>query len=249
MNDPRTTVPLVTATGLTKSYASGGRTVDAVHRVDLVVEPGEWVSVMGPSGCGKSTLLHLLGGLDEPDAGTVTIAGEPVTGRSESARAVLRRRLVGYMFQFYNLVPDLSAGENVELAAQLAGAGRRPARARTRELFEELDLGDVGRASPAQLSGGEQLRVALARALVNRPPLLLADEPTGALDTESARTVLGVLRKEHEAGQTIVLVTHDHRVAAAADRVLMMQDGAIHDERRLSEPGSLLAGLIPLELS
>ena len=241
--------PLVTATGLTKSYASGDRTVDAVHRVDLAVEAGEWVSIMGPSGCGKSTLLHLLGGLDEPDAGSVTIAGEAVTGRSESARAVLRRRLVGYVFQFYNLVPDLSAGENVELAAQLAGSGRRRARARTRELFEELDLGDIGGANPTELSGGQQQRVALARALVNRPPLLLADEPTGALDTDSARNVLGVLRKEHEAGQTIVLVTHDHRVAAAADRVLMMQDGAIHDERRLSEPGALLTGLIPLELS
>jgi putative ABC transport system ATP-binding protein len=241
--------PLLTATGLTKSYASGGRLVDAVHEVDLTVDTGEWVSIMGPSGCGKSTLLHLLGGLDAPDGGSVSIAGEPVTGRSESARAVLRRRLVGYVFQFYNLVPDLSAGENVELAAQLAGASRRDARARTLELFDELDLGDVGGASPAELSGGQQQRVALARALVNRPPLLLADEPTGALDTEAARTVLGVLRREHDAGQTIVLVTHDHRVAAAADRVLVMQDGAMRDERRLSAPGTLLSGLIPLELS
>jgi putative ABC transport system ATP-binding protein len=154
------------------------------------------------------------------------------------------------VFQFYNLVPDLSAAENVEIAAQLAGHGRREARTRTAELFEELDLGDVGRASPAALSGGQQQRVALARALVNRPPLLLADEPTGALDTEAARTVLGALRRRHtEDGQAIVLVTHDHRVAAAADRVLVMQDGAIRDERRLSEPGTLLTGLIPLELS
>ena len=240
---------LLVARQLTRSYSSGSRRVAAVRDVDLDVAPGEWVAIMGPSGCGKSTLLHLLGGLDVADGGTVTIAGEAVTGRSESARAVLRRRLVGYVFQYYNLVPDLSAGENIELAAQLAGASRRDARARTQELLAELELGDIGGANPAELSGGQQQRVALARALVNRPRLLLADEPTGALDTEAARAVLGVLRRQHEAGQSIVLVTHDHRVAAAADRVLVMQDGSIHDERRLSEPGTLLAGLVPLEIS
>ena len=240
---------LVTARALSKSYDTGTRQVHAVRGVDLDIAAGEWVSIMGPSGCGKSTLLHLLGGLDRPDAGAVTIAGEALAGRSESARAVLRRHLVGYVFQAYNLVPDLSAAENVELAAQLAGASRRKAAARARELFDDLDLGEVGGAMPGELSGGQQQRVALARALVNRPPVLLADEPTGALDTEAARTVLGLLRREHEAGQTVVVVTHDHRVAAAADRVLVMQDGAIGDERRLSEPGTLLTGLVPLELS
>lgn len=242
---------LVLARGLQKSYESGTRRVAAVRGVDLDVAAGEWVAVMGPSGCGKSTLLHLVGGLDVPDAGEVTVAGEAVTGRSEAHRAVLRRRLIGYVFQAYNLVPDLSVAENVELPAQLAGASRRTARARAAELLDELGLGGLAPSSPAELSGGEQQRVALARALVNRPPLLLADEPTGALDTESAATVLAMLKRSHAEGQAIVLVTHDHRVAAAADRVLVMQDGTIRDERRL-EPsgnggGALLGNLLPLE--
>jgi putative ABC transport system ATP-binding protein len=241
--------PLVRARGLEKSYVSGTRRVTAVHGVDLDVAPGEWVAVMGPSGCGKSTLLHLLGGLDVPDAGEITVAGEAVTGRSEADRAVLRRRLIGYVFQSYNLVPDLSVAENIELPAQLAGASRREARTLATTLLEELGLADTLGSSPAELSGGQQQRVAIARALVNRPPLLLADEPTGALDTESAATVLGMLRRSHASGQAIVLVTHDHRVAAGADRVLVMQDGAIRDERHLKPAGaeSLLANLLPFE--
>jgi putative ABC transport system ATP-binding protein len=239
---------LVHAAGLAKAYDTGTRQVAAVRGVDLDVATGEWLAIMGPSGCGKSTLLHLLGGLDVADAGTVTIAGEDVTGRSESERAVLRRRLVGYVFQAYNLVPDLSVGENVELPAQLAGRSRRAARARAGELLEELGLAATAGSSPAELSGGQQQRVAIARALVNRPPLLLADEPTGALDTESARTVLAMLKRHHAEGQTIVLVTHDHRVAAAADRVVTMRDGAIGDERRLADgDGIALSNLLPLE--
>jgi putative ABC transport system ATP-binding protein len=252
MPDPRPDpAAVVAAAGLVKTYATGSRRVAAVRGVDLQVAAGEWISIMGPSGCGKSTLLHLLGGLDVPDRGSVHIAGRDVSGGSESQRAVLRRALVGYVFQAANLVPDLSVAENVELPAELAGAGRRAARRRARELLEELGLGAALGAAAAELSGGEQQRVALARALVNRPLLLLADEPTGALDTDSARTVLGLLRRMHHDGQTIVLVTHDHRVAAAADRVLVMQDGAIGDERRLAEPGagSLLAQLPPLEVS
>ncbi len=243
--------PLVHAAGLVKTYATGSRAVTALRGVDLEVAAGEWVSIMGPSGCGKSTLLYLLGGLDTPDRGSVRIAGREVTGGSESERAVLRRALVGYVFQASNLVPDLSVAENIELPAQLAGAGRRAARRRARELLEELGVGGTVGASPSELSGGEQQRVALARALVNRPPLLLADEPTGALDTESARTVLALLRRMHHDGQTIVLVTHDHRVAAVADRVVVMQDGAIRDQRRLAEPDadSLLAQLPRLDVS
>jgi putative ABC transport system ATP-binding protein len=245
----RSDEPLVRARGLVKSYATGTREVQAVRGVDLDVAAGEWVAVMGPSGCGKSTLLHLLGGLDVPDAGDVAIAGDTVTGRSEGERAVLRRRLVGYVFQAYNLVPDLTVAENVELPAQLAGASRREARQRCAELLGELGLGDVRSSSPAELSGGQAQRVAIARALVNHPPLLLADEPTGALDTESAAAVLAMLRRSHGDGQAIVLVTHDHRVAAAADRVVVMQDGAIRDERTLDtgSGGSLLANLLPLE--
>ena len=240
---------LVVARGLVRSYATGTRRVDAVRGVDVDVAAGEWVAVMGPSGCGKSTLLHLLGGLDVADAGEVTIAGEALAGRSESERAVLRRRLVGYVFQAYNLVPDLSVAENVELPAQLAGSSRRAARQRAAELLAELGLDDIGDVAPGELSGGQQQRVALARALVNRPPLLLADEPTGALDTESAAVVVGLLRRYHAEGQSIVLVTHDHRVAAAADRVLVMQDGTIRDERRLEASAAtpLLGNLLPLE--
>jgi putative ABC transport system ATP-binding protein len=245
------TAAVVAAAGLVKTYATSSRQVAALRGVDLQAAAGEWVSIMGPSGCGKSTLLYLLGGLDTPDRGSVRVAGRDVSGGSESQRAVLRRALVGYVFQAANLVPDLSVAENVELPAELAGIGRRAAHRRTRELLEELGLGHTLGAAPTELSGGEQQRVALARALVNRPPLLLADEPTGALDTDSARTVLALLRRMHRDGQTIVLVTHDHRVAAAADRVLVMQDGTIRDERRLAEAGAgaLLTQLPPLEVS
>jgi putative ABC transport system ATP-binding protein len=252
MTDPRPDpTPVVAAAGLVKTYTTGSRRVAALRGLDLEVAAGEWISIMGPSGCGKSTLLYLLGGLDTPDHGSVHIAGRDVAGGTESQRAVLRRALVSYVFQAANLVADLSVAENLELPAELAGVGRRAAYQRTRQLLEQLGLGHTVGAAPSELSGGEQQRVALARALVNRPPLLLADEPTGALDTDSARTVLRLLRRMHHDGQTIVLVTHDHRVAAAADRVLVMQDGAIADDRRLAEPGagSLLAQLPPLEVS
>jgi putative ABC transport system ATP-binding protein len=243
-----TTEPLLTATGVAKSFATATRKVTAVQDLDLSVAAGEWLAIMGPSGCGKSTLLHLLGGLDVPDEGSVTLAGTSLAGTSETTRAVLRRSLVGYVFQFYNLVPDLDTLENVEIAAQLAGAGRRDARRKAEALMDELGVGELAGSAVNELSGGEQQRVALARALVNDPPLLLADEPTGALDTESARAVLALLRQAHDRGTTIVMVTHDHRVAAAADRVLVMQDGRIHDERSLAPSGQpVLADLLPLE--
>ena len=243
-----TTDAALLARDVHKSYATATREVEAVRGVDLEVRSGEWLAIMGPSGCGKSTLLHLLGGLDVADQGTVELDGIDLGSRSESERAVLRRSRVGYVFQFYNLVPDLDARENVEIAAQLAGAGRRDARRRTEALFEELGLKQALDASVTELSGGEQQRVALARALVNRPAVVLADEPTGALDTESARAVLSLLRRAHDDGQTIVMVTHDHRVAAAADRILVMQDGQIRDERTLAAAdGPVLADLLPLD--
>ena len=242
------TNPLLHAEGVHKSFATATRRVEAVRGVDLEVAAGEWLAVMGPSGCGKSTLLHLLGGLDVPDEGTIVLDGISLGERSQTERAVLRRSRVGYVFQFYNLVPDLDAVENVEIAAQLAGVGRREARRKATALMDELGLAELHGAAVTELSGGEQQRVALARALVNQPDLLLADEPTGALDTESAREVLRLLREAHDRGQTIVMVTHDHRVAAAADRVLVMQDGTIRDERSLAPSGSaLLADLLPLE--
>jgi putative ABC transport system ATP-binding protein len=238
--------------GVEKTFRSGGRETYALRGIDLDVSSGEWVAVMGPSGSGKSTLLHVLGGLDTPDAGSVMVAGSDVARMSETRRALLRRRHVGYVFQFFNLVSDMSVVDNVELPMLLVGVRRRDARRRAEELFESLGIADVLGAAPAELSGGQQQRVALARALANKPAVLLADEPTGNLDTDSARQVLALLRKEHDAGQTIVMVTHDPRVAAAADRVLVMQDGAFTQEASVTEPSSaassrLLADLVRLE--
>jgi putative ABC transport system ATP-binding protein len=250
-NSPVAAAPIA-CRGVTKTYRSGERETHALRGIDLDVAAGEWVAIMGPSGSGKSTLLHVLGGLDTPDAGSVLVAGEDVAPMSETRRALLRRRHVGYVFQFFNLVSDMSVADNVELPMLLVGSRRRDARRRAAELLESLGIGDVLGASPSELSGGQQQRVALARALANRPAVLLADEPTGNLDTDSARQVLGLLRKEHDAGQTIVMVTHDSRVAAAADRVLVMQDGRFTQEAAVEAPSAanssrVLADLVRLE--
>ena len=233
---------LVRCRGVTKTYRSGARETRALRGLDLEVDRGEWLAVMGPSGCGKSTLLHLLGGLDLVDEGSVEVDGEDLARLSEARRAVLRRARVGYVFQFFNLVQDMTVAENVELPMLLVGSSRSDARRRRRALLAEFGLGNLARALPSQLSGGEQQRVALARALANRPGVLLADEPTGNLDTAAARQVLGLLAQEHAAGQTIVMVTHDPRVAAAADRLLVMEDGrfAVPD-KPLRPTESLLA--------
>jgi putative ABC transport system ATP-binding protein len=233
---------VVRCRGLTKTYRSGVRETRALRGLDLDVDRGEWVAVMGPSGCGKSTLLHLLGGLDLADGGSVEVDGEDLARLSEARRAVLRRVRVGYVFQFFNLVQDMTVAENVELPVLLAGGSRAVARERRRELLAEVGLADLDRALPSQLSGGEQQRVALARALANRPGVLLADEPTGNLDTETARQVLALLARQHAAGQTVVMVTHDPRVAAAADRLLVMEDGAFADGSSMRPAESLLAG-------
>jgi putative ABC transport system ATP-binding protein len=243
---------VIVCRGVEKTYRSGDRATQALRGVDLEVARGAWVAIMGPSGSGKSTLLHLLGGLDTPDAGSVMIDGADVSALSETRRALLRRRHIGYLFQFFNLVSDLSVAENVELPMLLVGERRREAHRRATELLESLGVGDVLGAAPAELSGGQQQRVALARALANRPAVLLADEPTGNLDTDSARQVLALLRAQHDAGQTIVMVTHDSRVAAAADRVLVMQDGAFTQEATVEAPSArgssrVLADLVRLE--
>jgi len=240
-----TTSP-VQCRGVTKTYRSGARETRALRGVDLEVAPGEWLAIMGPSGCGKSTLLHLLGGLDTADGGSVLVGGQDLSRLSEARRAVLRREHVGYVFQFFNLVQDLTVAENVELPLVLVGKSRAEARRRRQALLDEMGLGDLDRALPSQLSGGEQQRVALARALANQPQVLLADEPTGNLDTEAARQVLGVLDRQHAAGQTIVMVTHDPRVGAAADRVLVMVDGQFSDPDLVTLPTvSLLAEPAP----
>ncbi|MEO3924823.1 ABC transporter ATP-binding protein [Micromonosporaceae bacterium B7E4] len=226
--------PLLHARGLVRTYHGGVRELAALRDVSIGVAAGDWVAVTGPSGCGKSTLLHLLGGLDRPDRGEVWLAGHRMDIRSESERAMLRRRHVGFVFQFLNLVPTMTVAGNVELPLVLQGVGRRDARRRALEVLDELGVAEVADAAPAELSGGQQQRVALARAVVHRPDVLLADEPTGALDSAAAETVLDLLRRRHEEGQSIVLVTHDHRVAAAADRVVTMLDGQIADERDLT---------------
>jgi putative ABC transport system ATP-binding protein len=239
------------ARGLAKTYSGDGIEVLALRGVDLDVEEGEFVAIMGPSGCGKSTLLHLLGGLDRPTAGSIALAGRRVEALSEAEWAVLRRREIGFVFQFFNLVGNLTVAENVELPALLVGTARSQAAARRDELLERLGVGARPDTLPSRLSGGQQQRVALARAVVNRPRILLADEPTGNLDSTSAREVLSLLRELRSDGQTLVLATHDARVAAAADRVLQLRDGLVADETRLGETGraeSVVAQLLELEV-
>jgi len=238
------------ARGLSKVHGNGAAAVTALRDVDLDLGHGEFLAVTGPSGCGKSTLLNLLGGLDRPTAGEILLHGERVDGAGEARRARLRRTEVGFVFQFFNLIANLTVADNVELPALLAGVPSREARRRAAELLERLGLADTAARVPGALSGGQQQRVAIARALVNRPSVLLADEPTGNLDSASAREVVGVLRERAGEGQAIVLVTHDLRVASAASRVLRMRDGAVVGESDLegeSDPAAALSRVLPLE--
>src|SRR6516162_7960410 len=235
------------ARGLRKDYGRGGGLVRAVDEVDLDIAAGETVAVMGPSGCGKSTLLHLLGGLDRPTAGEIWLAGQSVGRRSERALARLRRDAVGFVFQAFHLMDELTAVENVELPALLAGRSPRAARQRAAGLLERVGLADRAKFLPSALSGGQRQRVAIARALVADPLVVLADEPTGNLDSQATLEVLRLFDSLHEAGQTLVIVTHDPRIAATADRMISMRDGAFVDETRLSggtaRPLSAITGL------
>ena len=207
--------------------------VRAVDGVDLVVEQGEAVSIMGPSGCGKSTLLHLLGGLERPDAGTLSLGDQRVDRLSEASWARLRRRTIGFVFQAFHLVDELTAVENVELPALLVGTSRRVARRRATQLLDRLGVADRAGHLPDRLSGGQLQRVALARALINEPLLVLADEPTGNLDSQATNEILRLFAELRDARQTLVLVTHDARVAATAERLLTMRDGTIVEDTRL----------------
>jgi len=235
------------ARGLRKDYGRGGGLVRAVDEVDLEVAAGETVAVMGPSGCGKSTLLHLLGGLDRPTAGEIWLAGQSLGRLTERALARLRRDAVGFVFQAFHLMDELTAVENVELPALLAGRSPRAARQRAAGLLERVGLADRAGFLPSALSGGQRQRVAIARALVADPLVVLADEPTGNLDSQATLEVLRLFDSLHAGGQTLVIVTHDARIAATADRMISMRDGAFADETRLTggTTGSLgaLAGL------
>ncbi|WP_149258439.1 ABC transporter ATP-binding protein [Actinomadura sp. K4S16] len=232
---------------LTKEHGQGQSLVRAVDGIDLDVPAGQTLAVMGPSGCGKSTLLHLLGGLERPTAGQVWLAGRRIDTVDERGLARLRRRSVGFVFQAFHLIEELSAAENVELPALLAGRSARAARRRAAVLLERFGLADRARHLPWQLSGGQRQRVAIARAMANEPRVLLADEPTGNLDTAATRDVLRIFADLRAAGQTLVIVTHDERVAATADRLVSMRDGTFIDDTRLAGGTGRLDGLIGLD--
>ncbi|MEV0629430.1 ABC transporter ATP-binding protein [Nonomuraea wenchangensis] len=233
--------PVLRAHGLRKEYGKGDGLVRAVDGVDLEIGEGETVAIMGPSGCGKSTLLHLLGGLDRPSAGEVSLNGRRIDDVSEKALARMRRTDVGFVFQSFHLMEELTAVENVELSALLAGRSPRAARRRAEELLERVGLAGRTRFLPSALSGGQRQRVAVARALSNEPKVVLADEPTGNLDSAATLDVLQLFEDLHESGQTLVIVTHDPRIAATADRMFSMRDGALVDETRLT--GGTTGGL------
>jgi ABC-type lipoprotein export system ATPase subunit len=222
------------ARGLRKEYGKGEGLVRAVDGVDLDIVAGETLAVMGPSGCGKSTLLHLLGGLDRPSGGEVSLNGRRIDDIGEKALARMRRTDVGFVFQAFHLMEELTAVENVEMSALLAGRSPRAARRRAQELLEQVGLADRARFLPSALSGGQRQRVAVARALSNEPQVVLADEPTGNLDSAAALDVLQLFESLHESGKTVVIVTHDARIAATADRMISMRDGAFVDETRLT---------------
>jgi ABC-type lipoprotein export system ATPase subunit len=219
-------VSVVTAHGLVKTYGRGRAARRVLDGASLEVRAGELVAVVGRSGSGKSTLLHLLGGLDRPEAGTITVAGERVDGRRERELTRLRRKRIGFVFQFFHLVPELTGEENVLLPARLPGM-RNGAVGRGRELIARLGLEDAAKRLPHELSGGEQQRLAVARALVHDPAVVLADEPTGNLDAEAGAIVLSLLRAASDAGRAVVLVTHDEAATAQADRVLHLEDGRL----------------------
>lgn len=215
--------------GVRKTFEAENAPVRALRGANLQVSAGDFVALMGPSGCGKSTLLNLVAGLDVADEGTIMVGGELITGRSEDELSLIRRRHIGIVFQFFNLLESMTALENVALPAIIAGTKRRPAETKARDLLDLLGVGDKAKAVPGSLSGGQRQRLAIARALANQPTLLLADEPTGALDSDSGHEIVELLTRLNRGGQTIVLVTHDSEVAHAAERLIFMRDGQMVD--------------------
>ena len=224
-------MPVLQVHGARKTFDAEEAPVRALRGVDLTVDHGEFVAIVGPSGCGKSTLLNLIAGLDVPSGGEVVLGSDSLSGKDESALARLRREHIGFVFQFFNLLDGMTAFENVALPAMIAGMRRPQAERRARDLLDLLGLAGKEREFPALLSGGQRQRLAIARALANEPTLVLADEPTGALDSDGATEILELFRRLHASGQTILLVTHDDRVAAAAERLVRMKDGRLDAER------------------
>ncbi len=222
---------LIQTSNLTKVYGAGETEVTALDHVNLKVDAGEFIAVMGPSGCGKSTLLHLIGGLDRPSDGQITIDGQALDHLDDNALSALRRRKIGFVFQFFNLIPVLNATENAALPLLLDGVNQAKANEKATEWLGKVGLGGRYHHRPDQLSGGQQQRVAIARALVAEPVLILADEPTGNLDTRASDEIASLLRQvAEEWGRSVVMVTHDPRIAAYASRIVFLKDGRIVDE-------------------
>ncbi|MFE6834501.1 ABC transporter ATP-binding protein [Streptomyces sp. NPDC057705] len=241
-DQPQPQQPVLQLDQLVRTHGSGATEVHALRGINLSVYPGELVAVMGPSGSGKSTLLTLAGGLDTPSSGRVVVEGTDITTASRKQMAALRRRSIGYVFQDYNLIPALTAAENVALPRELDGTSARKARVSALAALEEIGLAALADRFPDEMSGGQQQRVAIARALVGDRRLVLADEPTGALDSETGESVLSLLRSRCDAGAAGILVTHEPRFAAWADRVVFLRDGTVVDETLRSRPDSLLSG-------
>lgn len=230
---------LILAQNLTKVYGTGDTAVVALDHVSLSVEAGECVAVMGPSGCGKSTLLHLLGGLDRPSEGTVSIDGQAIADMSDNGVTQLRRRKIGFVFQFFNLIPILSSVENAALPLLLDGGNATQAKQKATEWLDKVGLGHRLASRPDQLSAGQQQRVAIARALITDPVLVLADEPTGNLDTKSSDEIAALLKQvSTDWGRAVLMVTHDPRIAAYADRIVILKDGKIVSEMQLESTGT-----------
>jgi putative ABC transport system ATP-binding protein len=240
------TGPVVSAEGVWRRFGEGDTAVAALRGVSLEIEPGKLTAVMGPSGSGKSTLMHILAGLDKPTSGTVTIAGEEITKMNDNELTQLRRKHIGFVFQFYNLLPMLNAEENVKLPLSVAGEKADPGW--FNELMTKVGLNGRLKHRPTELSGGQQQRVAVARALVNRPTVVFADEPTGNLDSKSSAEILALLKDAVESyGQTIVMVTHDPRAAAIADRILYIADGEIVLDQRGATEAQILTTMNELD--
>ena len=218
-----------------KRYTLGGETIYALDHVSLHVSPGEYVAIIGPSGSGKSTLMNIIGCLDQADSGTYILNGKPIKKYRERQLARIRNRQIGFIFQGFNLLPKLSAYENVELPMIYQGIGARKRKKMAKEALERVGLGERMKHRPNQLSGGQQQRCAIARALAVKPSLILADEPTGNLDSKTGREIMAIFKELHEAGNTIVLITHDHKVAQCAERIIRIEDGKLYENQEVPD--------------